>query len=94
MVREWPAQCRGPLDPQGHPKILSNRFVESIFGIHPLSVGAPRTPLRSEAKGQAEACPDGTRTISRNVRRAINVQLARATSGQSRPLPCSRASAA
>lgn len=43
--------------------------------------------LRSEDTGQARACPDRTRAIPCTVRRrAINVQLARATSGQSRIL--------
>ena len=35
-VRGWPAQCPGvPLHRQGHPKIVSNRFAEMIFGTHP-----------------------------------------------------------
>ena len=60
---DGPLSVRGrPSTVKGHPKILSNRYAESIFGTHPLSVGAS-APLRSETKGQVEGCPDGTRAI-------------------------------
>jgi hypothetical protein len=38
---DGPLSVRGcPSTVKGHPKILSDRFAESIFGTHPLSVGA------------------------------------------------------
>ena len=36
---DGPLSVRGrPSTVKGHPKILSNRYAESIFGTHPLSV--------------------------------------------------------
>jgi hypothetical protein len=51
------AHCPGrPLHPQGHPKILSNRSAESIFGTHPCarSLCRPSGPGgKGQARGQA-----------------------------------------
>jgi len=41
-----------PLHPQGHPKILSNRFAESIFGTHPCARSLCR-PGGPDGEGQA-----------------------------------------
>jgi len=42
-----------PLHPQGHPKILSNRSAESIFGTHPCARSLCR-PGGPDGEGQAE----------------------------------------
>jgi hypothetical protein len=47
------AHCPGqPLHLQGHPKILSNRFAESIFGTHPCTRSLCR-PGGPDGEGQA-----------------------------------------
>ena len=47
----------GVLHRQGHPKILSNRFAESILKTRPLTVGAP-TPVRNQGPGRSLPGPD------------------------------------
>jgi hypothetical protein len=41
-----------PLQPQGLPKIDSNRFAKTIFGTHP-ERRSPCRPSRPDSKGQA-----------------------------------------
>ena len=43
-----------PLQRQGHPKIVSNRFAETIFGTRPLSAGDLCQPSGPDGEGQAE----------------------------------------
>jgi hypothetical protein len=42
-----------PLQRQGHPEIVSNRFAETIFGTHPLSAGDLCQPSGPDGEGQA-----------------------------------------
>jgi hypothetical protein len=57
---DGPLSVRGcPSTVKGHPKILSNRFAESIFGTHPLSVGASAPPpVRDQGPGSSLPGPD------------------------------------
>ena len=53
------AHCPGrPLQRQGHPKILSNRFAESDLRDPPLSAGASADPAGLTARARPEARPD------------------------------------
>jgi hypothetical protein len=53
------AYCPGrPLQRQGHPKILSNRFAERILGTPPLSAGASADPAGLTARARPEARPE------------------------------------
>jgi hypothetical protein len=55
------AHCPGrPLRAQGHPKILSNRSAESIFGIHPCARSLYR-PCGPDGEGQAKGQARGAR---------------------------------
>jgi hypothetical protein len=84
---DGPLSIRGcPSTAQGHPKILSNRFAESIFGTHPLT-SEPLHPLRSEIKGQAGACPDRTRAIPCTVREVMRLKTPGATADDM-PVAC------
>jgi hypothetical protein len=68
---DGPLSVRGwPLQRQGHPKIVCNRFAEMIFRttLERRSLMGALHPLRPETKGQAAACPDRTRAIACKVR--------------------------
>jgi hypothetical protein len=57
---DGPLSVRGcPSTVKGHPKILSDRFAESIFGTRPLSVGASAPPpVRDQGPGGSLPGPD------------------------------------
>ena len=68
-VRGWPAQVSGGAPP---PSRGTRRSFQTASQKHlrdpPLERRRPLHPLRSEAKGQAGACPDRTRAIPCKVR--------------------------
>jgi len=79
--------CGGAPPPsRGTRRSFQNRFAESIFGTHPLSVGVSLHPLRPETKGQAAACPDRTRAISCKVRAVTGRGADRARRVPDRPV--------
>jgi hypothetical protein len=59
-IRGWPTQCPGvPLHRQGHPKILSNRSAESIFGTHPNGRRSLCTPSGHKPRARPEPARTG-----------------------------------
>jgi len=57
MARSSVRGC--PSAVKGHPKILSNRFAESIFGTHPLSGGDLCTPSGQRPRARQEPARTG-----------------------------------